>query len=62
MQLQYNQLQLMPKQGFESLEDFFSTYTYDDSDGMLKKTIADGVLLGAGVGDMTIEVEVNKGS
>jgi hypothetical protein len=39
--------------GFVSLKEFNSTYTYDDSEGLLKMAIDDGVLLGCGAGDMT---------
>lgn len=40
--------------GFTSLEEFHSTYTYDDSNGMLAKAIEDGVLLGCGTGNQDI--------
>lgn len=43
------------KMGFSSLDDFYSSYTYDDTDGMLEKAINDGVLLGCGTGDIRID-------
>lgn len=36
--------------GYESLEDFYSTYTYDNSEGLLQLAVDEGVLLGCGTG------------
>ena len=41
---------LVLKQGFESMEEFLSEYTYDDTVGWIGKAIEDGVLLGTGTG------------
>ena len=41
------------KIGFSSLNDFNSTYVYDDSEGLLEMAIDEGVLLGCGTGEMT---------
>lgn len=38
------------KQGWNSLKEFFSEYTYDNVDGWLSSAIDEGVLLGCGTG------------
>jgi len=45
-------LQHIQTNGFRSLEDFYSTYTYDDTDGLMQLAIQEGVLMGCGVGLM----------
>ena len=39
------------KSGFSSLEDFYSTYTYDDTEGLMQLAIEEGELLGCGTGN-----------
>lgn len=40
------------KSGFSSLEDFYSNYTYDDTDGLMDLAIDEGKLIGCGTGSM----------
>lgn len=41
--------------GFESIDHFYDTYTYDDTDGWLAKAHKDLVLEGVGSGKVNIE-------
>lgn len=43
-------LNVVIEQGFKDLEDFFSSYTYDDTMDLIDLAIQDGVLLGTGTG------------
>lgn len=38
------------KYGFHDLEDFYNTYTYDNTDGWMQRAVDDGVLEGCGAG------------
>lgn len=41
---------MVRKQEYDSLEEFFDEYTYDNTDGWIQAAIDEGVLLGTGTG------------